>query len=124
MAFAYHEGKKNMTYRRPRIGNPDHFMQHGNLQVVCRMKPSNYTEVTAYTLASIGMAIGDYTKNAAIGQLIIGAKNGATVSSNGIGRFVAIVDTVNSVLDALRECGPIQLTAGGTVDIPSWNCFF
>jgi hypothetical protein len=96
---------------------------------VCSAEPTTYTEaITTFMLAFTAMTAGiggaDYT--AAAGspsgrKLTMTAKSGIAITNGGTATHVALVSTGDTTLRAVTTCTSQVLTAGGTVDIPSWT---
>lgn len=86
------------------------------------------TVTTTNTLANVSLAAGDLVMSGAAGAarvLTVAAKNGLTATgSSGAGPnlHIALVDTVSSaVILVTDETSDQVVTAGNTVNIPSWT---
>jgi hypothetical protein len=91
---------------------------------VCSAEPTTYTEAyTTYMLARVAMAAGDITiANDTSGRsATMAAKSGVTITNSGTATHVALVATSGTTLRLITTCTSQVLTAGGTVDIPSWK---
>jgi hypothetical protein len=90
----------------------------------CSTQPTTYTEaITTYELADVTMATGDFTMAAYATtgrQCTVGAKTAVTVDNSGTFAHVAFVDVTNSKLLYVTTGTSQVLTAGNTVDFPSF----
>lgn len=92
---------------------------------VCTTEPTTYAQAnTNNMLASVTMASGDFT--AADGdvngrKLTIAAKTGVSISVSGTAQHIALLDVANSKLLYVTTCTSQPLTAGNTVNFPSWK---
>lgn len=98
---------------------------NANKMVVCSAQPTTFAEANAtYMLANVAMASGDFTVGAGdvSGRKVqIAAKSGVTVTNSGTATHVAVIDTTNSLLKLVTTCTSQALTAGNTVNIPTWK---
>lgn len=99
-----------------------------NKMVVCSAQPTTYTEANAtYMLANVAMTGTDFTLgNGVTGGttprlVTMGSKSGVSVTNSGTATYVALIDSVNSVLLEVTTCTSQALTAGNTVTFPSWT---
>lgn len=93
-------------------------------ECVCSGSPATFDD--AYTnlmLARMATTSGCYVKadDTSGRKLTVSAKTGMTITNSGFAEAVALVDVGNSLLKVVTSCTGQQLTAGGTVDAPSWK---
>jgi len=96
----------------------------GTAMKVCSSEPTTYTEANAtFMLATVVMAGGDFAKaNDTSGRkLTMTAKSGISITNSGNAQHVAIVRTADTTLLYVTTCTLQALTAGGTVDVPTWK---
>lgn len=94
-------------------------------QTVCSAQPTTYAEATAtFELADVVMAAGDF----AVGngdvsgrKVAVAAKAGIAVDLSGTATHVGLVDVANSKLLYVTTCTSQVLTAGNTLNIPTWD---
>lgn len=96
----------------------------GDYMCVCSTQPTTYLE--AYTnnmLARVAMAGGDFVKADDVSgrKLTMAQKLAVAISNPGTAAHIAIVKTSDTTLRYVTSCTSQVLTAGGTVDIPSWK---
>jgi hypothetical protein len=97
-----------------------------DMQTVCAGSPITFTDCYSGTsgcmLASMLMTSGCFTiANDTSGRkLTVTAKTGTTISYSGTALAVALIDAAGSTVRAVTTCTSQALTAGGTVDCPSW----
>jgi hypothetical protein len=92
--------------------------------VVCSAQPTTYTEAyVTYMLAKVAMAGGDFVKadDTSGRKLTVAAKNGITIAGSGNATHIALVKVSDTTLRAVTTCTTQTLTAGGTVDVPSFK---
>lgn len=107
----------------------DYISGCANMLVVCAGSPTTYTDVTGLhpdsgsMLAMIGMTSGCFaTSDDTSGRkLDVTAKTGASIVSAGSALAVALVSTTNASVCYITTCTEQYLTAGGTVDVPTWK---
>lgn len=99
-----------------------------NEMVVCSAQPLTYTDAhTTYMLANVAMTGTDFTiANGTSGgstprKITMGTKSGITITNTGTATYVALTDTVNSLLLEVTTCTSQALTAGNTVTFPAWS---
>jgi hypothetical protein len=99
-----------------------------NKIVACSAEPTSYTEANAtYMLANDALVSGDFTLANGDGagttprKATVGAQSGVTVTNSGTATHVALIDTVNSLLLEVTTCTSQALTAGNTVNFPSFK---
>lgn len=101
---------------------------NGNKITVCSAQPTTYAEANAtYALADVVVDSSDYSiaDGASSGRaLTVAAQNAVPVDSSGTATHVAIIDTVNSVLKYVTTVTSQALTAGNSVNIPSFKLTF
>lgn len=96
---------------------------NATLEIVCSAEPTTRAEaVTTYALADVAVTGTDFT--AADGdtngrKLTVAAKSAVTIDASGNATHIAVVD--GSRLLYVTTCTAQQLTAAGTVDIPTWK---
>ena len=93
-----------------------------NLMVACSAEPTTRDQaVNTYDLADVAMASGDFT-NAVDGtgrKLTVAAKAGVTIDHTGDATHIALVDATRLLY--VTTCTLQTLTAGGTVDFPTFD---
>ena len=103
----------------------DDLIANGNLMVLCSAHPTDYNDaVNVVDLADVALVGGDYTKAAGDvdgRKVTIAEQLAVPVDHNGIGTHVVIVDTVGVVIKAVTTCTNVDVSAGGTVDLPAWK---
>ena len=99
--------------------------------VACSAEPTSFTEANAtYALADVTMASGDFTVGAGDGagntprKVAIAAKSGVTVDVSGTATHVALLDVTNSKLLEVTTCTSQVLTAGNSMNFPTWDIEF
>jgi hypothetical protein len=98
-----------------------------NKMTACSAEPTTYAEGNAtYALADAAMSSTDFTVAAGDGggssrKNTVAAKNTITVDANGTATHVALLNTTGSELLAVTTCTSQVLTAGNTVNFPSWK---
>jgi hypothetical protein len=93
-----------------------------NLMIACSSEPTTRTEaVTTFALADIAMASGDFTiaDDTSGRKCTVAAKSGVIIDASGTATHIALVDGTR--LLRVTTCTSQALTAGGTVDFPSWK---
>lgn len=97
-------------------------------QVACSAEPTSFVEANAtYALADVTMASGDFTVANGDGagntprKVTVAAKSGVTVDVSGTATHVALLDVTNSKLLEVTTCTSQVLTAGNTMNFPSWK---
>lgn len=96
--------------------------------VACSAEPTdgndalNVVDLATQTMTP-GDGNGDFTiANDTSGRkLTMTAKNACTINHNGTATHVALVLSTGSKLIAVTTCNSQVLTAGGTVDFPTWK---
>ncbi len=91
--------------------------------LVLPSSPADYGAAQSAKLATASMTGGDFSKAAGDisgRKLTVGAKNGVSVTTPGTATHLALVDSGNSKLLYVTECGS-QVLSSGTVDIGSWK---
>lgn len=98
-----------------------------NKMQACSAEPTSFTEGNAtYALADVAMASGDFTVAAGDGggtsrKVTMAAKSGVNVDSSGTANHVALLNTTGSELLYVTTCTSQALTAGNTVNFPTWK---
>ncbi len=91
---------------------------------VCSEAPTTVAmAVSTEKLASTIMSAGNYTVSAGSvsgRRCVVSAVNSIIVSVTGSAQHVALVDATNSVLLCVTTCTNQTLTAGNTVNVPTW----
>lgn len=95
-------------------------------QIANATAPASYAEAIAgaNALADSAMTSGEFTisDHASGGRkCVVSEMAGETIDTSGTATHVALVDTGNSKLIYVTECTNLYLTAGQTVDFPSWT---
>jgi len=96
----------------------------GDWMCVCSTQPATYTDAfTTLMLAKVAMVAGDFVNadDTSGRKCTIAAKSGVSITNSGTAGFVAIVKSGDTTLRYVTTCTSQALTAGGTVDIPSWK---
>jgi hypothetical protein len=104
----------------------DYVRANCDLMTVCSAQPTTYTEaITTFKLADVAMTVNtDYTlgNGDTNGRKIaVAAKSAVAIDSNGTATHIALVKAGDSSLRYVTTCTSQALTAGGTVDFPSWD---
>ena len=93
--------------------------------IACSTQPTTYAEATStYELADVTVSSSDFTMgayNTTGRQCTVAAKTSVTVDNSGTFAHVAFVDVSNSKLLYVTTGTSQVLTAGNTVDFPSFN---
>jgi hypothetical protein len=93
--------------------------------VACSAQPTNFTEANAtLALADVTMAPADFTiGNGSVSgrKVTVAAKTGVTVDASGTINHLALLDVTNSKLLFVTTTGAKAVTAGGNLDIGSWD---
>ncbi len=99
---------------------------NANLMTLCSAQPTTRAEaVTTYALADVAVSSGDFTLAAGDvsgRKASIAAKNAIPVDASGTGTHVAIVDGTRLLW--VTTCTSQAVTAGNTVNIPTWDIEF
>lgn len=84
-------------------------------------QPANFAGIAAVLLASVTVASGDFTKadDTSGRKVTVAAKNTVSVTNSGTATHVSLDD--GSTLLAVTTCTSQALTAGNTVNFPSWK---
>ena len=95
-----------------------------DLMTVCSAEPTTRTEaVTTFKLADVAMTPNtDYTKangDTSGRKVTIASKSSVPVDSSGTATHVALVDATRLLY--VTTCTSQVLTAGNTVNFPSWK---
>jgi hypothetical protein len=93
---------------------------------LCACSGSPITFTAAYTtnmLSKVAVSAGDFAKADDVSgrKLTISAKSGVSITNSGFAEAIALVNTSGSTLRLVTTCTGQQLTAGGTVDFPSFK---
>jgi hypothetical protein len=92
-------------------------------QVVCLNQPTNFASIAANNLAQVTMnTVSDYTvANGDVSgrKITMGAKSGVSVSASGLATHISLDDGVTLLY--VTQCTNQSLTAGNTVNIPTWK---
>jgi len=92
---------------------------------VCSTEPATYAEANAtYCLLQVTMTGTDFT----VGngdtngrKVAVAAKNSQSVETGGTAQHISLLDVSNTKLLYVTTCTSQVLTAGNTVDIPTWD---
>jgi hypothetical protein len=92
---------------------------------VCSAQPGDYADASGTVdLATVTMtAVTDYTKadHSPNGrQITVAAKAGNTVDHTGTATHIALGKVSDTSLRYVTTCTSQSLTAGNTVDVPTW----
>jgi hypothetical protein len=93
-----------------------------NLMIACSAEPTTRAEaISTYDLADVAMSGTDFTPaDDGTGRMLtVGAKSGVTIDHSGTAIYIALVDGTRLLY--VTSCTSQVLTAGGTVDFPSFN---
>jgi hypothetical protein len=97
-----------------------------DIMTVCSAQPADRTEaVTTYALADVAMTPGDgndYTigdGDTSGRKVAVAAKSGVPVDTSGTATHVALSDATRLLY--VTTCTSQVLTAGNTVDFPTWD---
>jgi hypothetical protein len=91
---------------------------------VCSGSPTTYTQAyTTNMLARIIVSSGSFVKadDASGRKVTMTAAPSVPITNSGFAEAVALVKVGDTTLRYCTTCTGQQLTAGGTVDIPSWK---
>jgi hypothetical protein len=84
-----------------------------------------YAEITAASLADVAVTPNtDFTKadgDTSGRKLTVAAKSGVTVDNSGTANHIALVTVSGSVVRYVTTCTSQVLTAGNSVNVPSWD---
>ena len=97
---------------------------HATEQHACSQMPESFAEVATYSLASVSLSSGDYSKSdgAVSGRrLTIAEQLGVPVTAEGTATHVALIDTLSNTLLYVTTSDPQGLTMGSYVDFPEWS---
>ena len=99
-------------------------LDQADLMIVCSAEPTTRTEaVSTFALADVAMTPNtDFTKadgDVSGRKCTVAAKNGVNVDSSGTGNHVALCDGTRLLY--VTTCTSQALTAGNTVNFPSWR---
>lgn len=92
-----------------------------NLMIACSAQPADRAEaVSTYDLADVAMSGADFTldDDGTGRKCTVGAKAGVTIDHSGTATYIALVDGTRLLY--VTSCTSQVLTAGGTVDFPSF----
>jgi hypothetical protein len=103
------------------------YIDGSDFMSVCSTQPTTYTEArTTYMLAEVAMAAGDIViaDDSNGRKATMAAKSAVTITNSGTAQHIALTKAGDTTLRLVTTCTSQALTAGGTVDIPSWkaNC--
>lgn len=96
---------------------------NSDVQVACSGQPADFAGIAAVALATAAMVSGDFVKaNGDVSgrKLTMGAKS-ATAANSGTATHIALADTDTNTLRYVTTCTSQALTAGNTVNFPSWK---
>lgn len=91
-------------------------------QVACSAEPADFAGIAAVALADVALTSGDFTKaNGDVSgrKVTVAAKSGVPIDVSGTATHIALHD--GTTLRFVTTCTPKALTAGDTVNIPSWK---
>ena len=99
-------------------------LDQADIQTVCAGQPTTRTEaITTFKLADVAMTPNtDYTKangDTSGRKVTVAAKSGVAVDTSGTADHVALCDGTRLLY--VTTCTAQALTAGNTVNIPSWK---
>lgn len=101
------------------------YMATATRQVACSAEPTDGNDaLTVVDLATATMAGGDFAiadGNVNGRKITMAAKNTVTIDHSGNATHIALVILATSKLIGVTTCTLQGLTAGGTVDFPSWK---
>lgn len=101
------------------------FVDQASIMHVCSAEPADYAGIAAVSLADVAMTPDtDFTKAAGDvsgRKVTVAAKNGVPVDVTGTATHVVLATVTGSVLRYVTTCTTAALTAGNTVNIPSWS---
>ncbi|MEM9607537.1 MAG: hypothetical protein AAGA99_08955 [Actinomycetota bacterium] len=89
---------------------------------LCSAEPTSYAEVDTFSLGSVAVAPGDFTKangDTSGRKNTLAAKNGVSVTTSGTATHVAHRTVTGSVFRGATTCTSQVLTAGNTANIPA-----
>lgn len=93
--------------------------------VACSTEPTTFTQANVtYALADVTVDSGDFSQaayNTTGRQCVVAAQSGVTVDTSGTFAHVAFLDVDDSKLLYVTTGTSQVLTAGNTVDFPSFN---
>ncbi len=103
------------------------YIDGADFMSVCSSQPTTYTEArTDYMLAEVAMAAGDIViaDDSNGRKATMAAKSAVPIINSGTAQHIALTKEGDTTLRLVTTCTPQVLTAGGTVDVPSWkaNC--
>lgn len=105
------------------------FVAASTRMCVCNAEPTTYANaitdyMLAYTAMTAGAGNGDFTLAAGTPsgrKVTVTAKSGVTITNSGTATHIALVSVSDTTLRFVTTCTSQVLTAGGTVDIPTWT---
>lgn len=96
---------------------------NANLMVMCSQEPTTRAEaVTTYALADVAVSPTDIVVadgDTSGRKFTVAAKNGVPIDASGTATHIALVDATRLLF--VTTCTSQVMTAGGTVDFPSWK---
>lgn len=102
------------------------YIQACDKMAACSQQPTTYTEAfTTYMLANTAMTpttdfpLSDGASNGR--KTTVAAKSGVSITNSGTATHIALGLSSGTTLRAITTCTSQALTAGGTVDFPSWT---
>jgi len=99
---------------------------NANQELVCNAMPVSRADALAKALAATAMASGDFViANGDAGgrKITMAAKSGVSVTATGAASTCALIDGTR-LLAVTDETTGQTLTAGNTVNIPTWKITF
>lgn len=103
------------------------FLDQADVMHVCSTLDSTptYAEIVAASLADVAMTPNtDFTKadgDTSGRKVTVAAKSGVTVDASGTANHIALVTVSGSVVRYVTTCTSQVLTAGNSVNIPSFD---
>lgn len=101
------------------------YIDQSNIMHVCSSEPANYAGIAAVSLADVAVTPDtDFTKangTTSGRKVTVAAKSSVTVDNSGTATHIALARTTDSTLRYVTTCTSQALTAGNTVNIPSWE---
>lgn len=90
---------------------------------VCSAEPANFAGIAAVALADVAVDSGDFAIADHTGggrQVTVAAQSGVPVDVSGNATHVVLANAAGSTLRYVTTCTSQALTAGNTVNVPSW----
>jgi hypothetical protein len=100
------------------------YIDGSDYMCVCSQEPTDYTDAyTTSMLARVAMAAGDIViaDDTNGRKATMAEKLAVTITNSGTATHIALVKVGDTTLRYVTTCTSQALTAGGTVDIPTWK---